>query len=85
MDPTRITEWLKLSSEHLFEILLSIMAIFAVLTFAPDNCLGTLGLQDCRDEHRTLLGVALLFSFAGLIVRGVKFPYEWGAKRIRAH
>lgn len=69
MNPLKIIEWLKLPTQHLFSLFLFFAISFAVLVFASDAVLETLGLRDFRSDYRLVLGLGLILSSAALITR----------------
>ena len=69
MNPLRFTEWLKLSTQHVVSLFIFFVIVFAVLIFASDNVLETLGLREFRADYRLGLGLGLLFASAALLTR----------------
>ena len=71
MDISKLTEWLKLTSEQLLGLLLFVSTVLGALLFAPTGWITALGLQDISDEYKSIFGLALLLCVSLLIVRSV--------------
>ena len=82
MDVSKLTEWLKLSSEHLVGVLLFSSAVLGTLILAPDDWLRALGLAEFSNEYRTWLGLLLVLSTALLIVRLVTAVFRWSRQEV---
>ena len=85
-DFTKVIEWLKLSIQQLFWLLLFSSVVLSLLVFTPDNVLGALGLRGFRTEYRMWVGLSAvgfwILSFSGLVVIGGQSISQWGKRAI---
>ena len=82
MDVTKILDWLKSSTTHLFWLLIFSSVVLSLLSFAPDNILAALGLRDFRTDYRTWIGLTWILSFSGLVVTVSKSVSQWAKSEI---
>ena len=73
-----IRDWLDLSTEKLFWVLLFCTLVLGLPFLIPDKAFAELGLLRFQELYRPWLSGALLFVFAGLVTTWAEVSFKWG-------
>jgi len=82
MDPTKITDFLKLSSEQLLGLLVFCTLVLGFVTLGADQVLEPLGLDGFRKDYLPWLGIGFVLSASLLLVRLLFLVSRWVLSKI---